>query len=99
LRSQADIEIVGRVADPIDLLLRVGETDADVVVHLSERASEARQLCTHLFPQYPELAVIEMSNDGERGISCRQAVVSTSFSTDSLSDLLETVRGTALETA
>jgi DNA-binding NarL/FixJ family response regulator len=49
LRLQSDIEVVGTVLDPIDLLSAVEETQAAVVVVTLPASGEMPGICSHLF--------------------------------------------------
>lgn len=79
LKRQAGIRLVGEVFDPIDLLVAVGVTGADVVIHNGEGAAETPPIYTHLFDQYPEVKVIRLDSDHEQALLYRREIVSSPF--------------------
>ena len=62
LSRQPDLEIVGQSTDPIDLLLAVSRSEADVVI-LDE--ANSRGLRSHLLAEFPHLTLLDLSSDGE----------------------------------
>lgn len=61
---QEDMEVVGEILDPVDLLVAVRETEADAVI-LALRGSEEPGLCSHLLAEYPNLTIIGLSSEGK----------------------------------
>jgi DNA-binding NarL/FixJ family response regulator len=74
LAREADIEVVGQVDDPVDLLVAVEETEADVVLHTFRDAPELPGICSHLFSLFPHCVVIGLSPDATAAFACRQTV-------------------------
>ena len=82
LNEEAQFEVVGRVRKPVDLLLAVLSTEANVVVLFNPE--EGQGIMSHLFAEYPELTVLILGPTGNAFIRQRcpsqWAVADTSFS-------------------
>ena len=64
IEREEDMEVVGEVLDPLDLLLAVRETEADAVV-MALKGSEEPGLCSHLLAEYPDLTIVGVASGGE----------------------------------
>jgi DNA-binding NarL/FixJ family response regulator len=58
IRRQGNMELVGEAFDPVNLLLRVKDTQADVVIMGHEQPARIPGICTHLLAEYPDLLVL-----------------------------------------
>ena len=65
IEHQADMEVVGEIIDPIQLLLAVRITKVDVVIVTPLDSSGEPKICRHLLAEYPTLKVVTLSADGE----------------------------------
>jgi len=74
LQQQSDIEVVGTVLDPIELLVAVADTQADVVVVTLPDTGEMPGICSHLLHEYPQLLIPALSSDRTRACVYRQAI-------------------------
>src|SRR6266568_9431265 len=74
LQRQSDIEVVGTVLDPIELLVAVGDTQADVVVVTLPDSGEMPGICSHLLHEYPQLLILALSSARTRACIYRQAI-------------------------
>ena len=74
LQQQSDIEVVGTVLDPIELLVAVEDTQADVVVMTLPDTGEMPGICSHLLHEYPQLLILALSPDRTRACVYRQAI-------------------------
>jgi DNA-binding NarL/FixJ family response regulator len=74
LQQQSDIEVVGTVLDPIELLVAVEDTQADVVVVTLPDTGEMPGICSHLLHEYPQLLILALSSDRTRACVYRQAI-------------------------
>jgi hypothetical protein len=99
IQQEQDLEVVGEIDDPIDLLVAVGATKAKVVLLtrpvINERACEdaaAPGVCTHLLNEYPGLVIIGVSEDGDLACMCRQTISTTVMPSICFSDLLKAIR-------
>jgi len=96
LKSEPDIEVVGEATDPVDLLLAIEETGADVVVHTFTDLQQPPGVCSHLFAEYPELVVIGISPDADAACSCRQTVSIRPLANVGLQDVLNEIRSVSV---
>lgn len=62
---QPDMEVVSEVLDPIELLLAVMATSADVVIVTPLPANGDPHICSQLLSKYPHLKIITQSAKGE----------------------------------
>jgi DNA-binding NarL/FixJ family response regulator len=62
---QPDMEVVSEVLDPIELLLAVKATYADVVIVTPLPANGEPHICTQLLATYAQLKIITQSAKGE----------------------------------
>lgn len=64
IRRQEDMELVGEVLEPLDVLVAVREMRADAVV-LALEDYEEPGLCSHLLTEYPNLTILGLAPDGK----------------------------------
>jgi len=62
--SQPDMEVVGEVLDPVDLLVAVRDTQADAVI-LDLEDSKEPGLTSHLLAEYPNLTILGLAANGK----------------------------------
>jgi DNA-binding NarL/FixJ family response regulator len=92
IQCQTDMEVVGEVVDPVNLLLAVGETDADVVVVTLAASGEAPGICSHLLTEYPQLFILALSPERERAFLWRQSVSEEQLSIESDEEIVAAIR-------
>ena len=90
LKRRPGIRLVGEVFDPIDLLVAVGATGADVVIH-SDGAAETPAVYTHLFDEYPAVTVVRLTADHEKALLYRREIVISPFPA-AIDHLISTIR-------
>lgn len=61
IERQPDMEVVGEFLDPVDLLLKVRELDANIVLLNLPDSDEDPGICSHLLEEYPSLWIIAVS--------------------------------------
>ncbi len=59
LQAQPEVEIVGEVAEHVELLVAVRDTNADAVLLVID-PDEDEGMLSHLFAEYPDLTVLAM---------------------------------------
>lgn len=64
INRQNDMEVVGEVFNPVDLLVAVRESEADTVI-LALRDSPEVGLCSHLLSEYPNLTIVGLTSHGK----------------------------------
>lgn len=62
--AQPDMEVVGEVLDPLDILVGVRDTQADAVI-LDLEDSEESELTSHLLVEYPNLTIVGVAPNGK----------------------------------
>lgn len=92
LEGEFDIKVVGEATHPLELLVEVGSTEADVVVHSWPESQEMPGICTHLLTEYPGLAIIGMPPRAARMYRCRQEITVAPCAMTGLGDLLAEIR-------
>jgi DNA-binding NarL/FixJ family response regulator len=92
LQLQSDIEVVGTVLDPIELLVAVEDTQADVVVVTLPDSREMPGVCSHLLYEYPQLLILALSLNRTKACVYRQAITVEQLSNTSDEELLIAVR-------
>jgi len=63
LAQQPDMEVVGEVVDPIELLVAAQAFKPDVVV-VALQDSEEPGLCSHLLAEHPHLTILALTSEG-----------------------------------
>ena len=64
IEAQPDMEVVGEVLNPVDLLVAVRATEADAVI-LALEGSEEPGLTSHLSAEYPKLTILGLPARGK----------------------------------
>ena len=72
--SQTDMEVVGEALEPVEILLMVGKTEADVVIVTLPNSDEDPGIYSHLFAEYPQLLIFAVSPELESALLYRQLV-------------------------
>jgi DNA-binding NarL/FixJ family response regulator len=67
LATQADMEVVGAVTVPVEVLLAAGQTAAHVVL-LGLEGRELPGIASHLLDEYPSIKVLAVAADGRRAL-------------------------------
>jgi hypothetical protein len=75
IQHQNDMEIVGNILNPIELLLAVYETQAEVVVLTLPESGDMPGIGTHLLTEYPHLLILALSTDLKSGCLYRRGIV------------------------
>jgi DNA-binding NarL/FixJ family response regulator len=65
IERQLDMEVVGEILDPLDVISSVQETEADIVVVAINNNSEAQELRRRLLAQCPNIAILALSLSGD----------------------------------
>jgi hypothetical protein len=91
LEQHPDVLIVGEVSDPVDLLVAVGETEPDLVLHNWTDPSRLPSIFTHLFDQYPAVRVLGLTADHEQALLVERPIVASPIPA-ALDSLLSVIR-------
>jgi chemotaxis response regulator CheB len=91
IQRQENMLVVGEAFDPIDLLLTVNETDADVVIMGHSQADSMPGICTHLLIEFPILLVLTVSTIDQRAFLYRRQITQEEVSYTIPEDLIARV--------
>lgn len=92
LSNDPRIEIVGETTEPVDLLVAVGETKANVVMMNWPQSGQIPGICTHLMSAYPDLTVIGLALDGDQNYVCRRPTVVQTLHQSDLASVQDVIR-------
>ena len=67
IQGQTDMEVVDAVSQPVQLLLAVKDTRAQVVIVPLPGSGEIPGICSHLLAEFPDLLILALSITGEAG--------------------------------
>jgi len=74
IEAEPDLEIADEVLDPVDVLLAVQQTAADVVLITVPISDATPPLCTHLLTEFPDLVVIGLWPDAKSAVTYRSTI-------------------------
>ena len=77
LSSNPHVQIVGEVTNPIDVLLEVARTRAQLVVIDLPPSGDDPGLCSHLLSENPEATIVAVSYEGDKGVLYETGVLRT----------------------
>lgn len=92
LQHQSDIEVVGTILDPIELLIAIEDTQADVAVVDLPDSGEMPGICSHVFHEYPQLLILALSADRMRACVYRQVITEAQLPNTSDEEVLTAIR-------
>ena len=98
LMQQPDMEIVAEASDPIDVLLKVGTNQAEVVAIDLPTSDEDSGLCSHLLAEYPHVKIIAISEEGDRAMMYKTGMVRRQIPDTSLEYLVDLIRWSMINT-
>jgi DNA-binding NarL/FixJ family response regulator len=65
IERQPDMEVIGEVLDPIELLVAARTTPVDVVLVTPIESSGEPKICQDLLAEYPHLRIVTISENGK----------------------------------
>lgn len=92
IERQPGLEIVGEIADPIDLLVEVKRTQAEVVLQEWPESEEIPGICSILLTEYPDLLLIGIPQDADHAFVCELTIARRRIRTAELHDVLFEIR-------
>jgi len=98
IENEGGVAVVEQSVDSIDLLVAVGQAQADVIIQTWPENGEMPSICSHMFLEYPDLIVIGLPADSDRAVVCRQTIAKTEFQGVGLQDLFSTILHPVAET-
>ncbi|HKR14758.1 MAG TPA: hypothetical protein VJT15_22015 [Pyrinomonadaceae bacterium] len=91
IERQDNMLVVGEAFDPIDLLVTVNETDADVVIMGHPEAESMPGICTHLLIEFPILLILIISTIDQRAFLYERKITQEEVSYTIPEDLIARV--------
>ena len=91
IEHQENMVVVGEAFDPVDLLLTVNETEADVVIMGHPQAERMPGICSHLFAEYPILLILIISTIDQRAFLYERKITQEEVSYTIPEDLIARV--------
>jgi DNA-binding NarL/FixJ family response regulator len=88
IQDQSDMEVVDAIGEPVQLLMAVKDTRANVVVLPLPESGEMPGICSHLLAEFPDLLILALSINGESGFICTAGRVQEA----PLNNILKTIR-------
>ena len=67
IQDQPDMKVVDAVSEPVQLLVAVKDSRADVVVLPLPTSGEMPGICSHLLAEFPDLLILALSLSGDSG--------------------------------
>ena len=98
IENEAGVEVAQQSLDPVDLLVAVGRTEADVVIQTWPENGEMPSICGHMFLEYPDLIIVGLLGDSDRAVVCRQTIAKAEFPAVGLQDLFSIILRPVAET-
>jgi len=92
LQQQSDVEVVGQIQDPIELIMAVEDTQADMVIVTLPESGEMPGICSHLLYEYPQLLILALSSDRTKACVYRQIIRTEQLPDTSDEGLLRAIR-------
>lgn len=91
IQIQPDMEVVGEIPEPLELLVAVAETGAEVVV-MPVHENREPGICSHLLSEYPSLLLITVSHDFKRAVLFKQIITREVITKATKEDVLLLIR-------
>jgi DNA-binding NarL/FixJ family response regulator len=92
LEHQPDMEVVGEVIDPIELLRAVWPMVVNVVIVTPLKANGEPKICRHLLLQHPLLIIVTQSAEAEAAYLYRSGVRKQRLDDPSERSILSAIR-------
>ena len=91
IEHQENMLVVGEAFDPVDLLVTVDESDADVVIMGHPDADQMPGICTHLLAEFPILLIMIISTIDQRAFLYERKITQEEVSYTIPEDLIARV--------
>jgi hypothetical protein len=89
---EPDIQVVGEAIDAVDILLKIGRTNADAVAIDLPPSGKDAGLSSHILAEYPDVRIFAVSKGGDRIFIYETAVFRRETSQTSLESLGKVIR-------
>jgi hypothetical protein len=91
IQRQSDMELVGEVSEPLELLVAAAETEAEVVL-MSTRENREPGVCSHLLSEFPNLVLITVTPDFKRACLFKRTISQEVVTKPAKDDVLSLIR-------
>ncbi len=98
LEGESDFQIADEVLDPVDLLMAVKDTEANVVIMTVPDAEAIPSICTHLLTEFPDLLVIAISSKANQAFTYRSRIDCKPLSGLMFEDVVTAIRSASTST-
>ena len=92
IKHQPDMEIVGEVLDPLQLLHASRQIKVDVVIITPLKANGEPKICHFLLAEHPRLKIVTQSANGEAAYLYQAGVSKQRIEEPSVESILSTIR-------
>lgn len=92
IEHQPDMEVVGEVIDPIELLRVSRETAVDAVIITPLKANGEPKICQQLLAEHPRLKIVTLSENGEAAYLYQSGVPRLCIDEPSGQSILDAIR-------
>ena len=99
IERQPDMEVIGEVSDPLQLLITTQNTVADAVIITPLTANGEPRICRELLAEHPELMILTLQADTDAATLYRLKLPPLHFQTLSSQIFLNVLRGGPLPPA
>ena len=65
IEHQSDMEVMGEVVDPIELIFALREMPVDVVIITPLSVNQNPRLCSQLLKEHPKLVILTLTKENE----------------------------------
>jgi hypothetical protein len=87
--------IVGEAYDPVDILLTVADTEAEVILLDLLDPDVDPGICSHLLIEFPNLLVLALSLDRKQGVLYKQCIIKQEIQAESDDQIICAIRQNA----
>jgi DNA-binding NarL/FixJ family response regulator len=74
-QENEQLQIVGEIQNPVDILLQVKQTNANVVILSQTPNGTEPGICSHLLLEYPNVALVLVPNEAGPDVLCRMILI------------------------
>ena len=96
IEHQPDMEVVGEVLDPIELLIAVNAMPVDVVIITPSKANGVPRICSQLLGECPLLKILTLSAEGEAAFLYQSDIPKMRIDEPSEQSILSAIRESML---
>ncbi|MBN2001256.1 hypothetical protein JW935_27175 [candidate division KSB1 bacterium] len=92
VEHQQDMEVIGEVLDPIELLIAAKEIPVDVVIITPLKADGKPRICFKLLEEHPFLKILILSAEGKTAVLYQSNIPAIHIEKPSVQAIFQTIR-------